>query len=87
MAKGKSNEPVASNATKNIIGAMQQHVKRLIVAVSSRYSDPKDKFQFGFDFGVLMLKIIGRSIRNEIVETGEQVVNSLLDHGTPARVK
>ena len=78
--KNNANSPVISNGTKNIISAMQQNkVRRLIAAVSSSYRDPKDKFQFGFDFSVLMLKVIGKNILSEIVETGQQIVNSQLD--------
>lgn len=78
--KSLSREPIIANGTKNIIDAMKRNkVNRLIATVSSSYRDPKDKFQFGFDFGVVMLKVIGKSILREIEETGLQISSSQLD--------
>jgi ketol-acid reductoisomerase len=78
--KAKSKELVISNGIKNIINAMQKNgIKRLIATVSSSYRDANDKFQFWFDFGVVMLKVIGNSILKDIIETGEQIAKSQLD--------
>lgn len=70
-----------SNATKYIIGSMERNgVKRLVAAVSSSYRDPKDKFQFWFDFGVVVLKLMARNtILKDIELIGKYISESNLD--------
>ncbi len=70
-----------SNGVKTIIQSMHKHVvKRLVIAVSSSYRDPKDRFHFWIDFGVWVLKVIARnSILKEIKELGKVTVESKLD--------
>lgn len=77
---GKSKGLVISNGIKNIISAMQKHgVKRLIATATPSYKDKKDKFQFGFAFGVFMVKSLLKDTYQDIVETGEQIAKSQLD--------
>lgn len=77
---GKAIDTPIANGYRNIIKAMKQHDKmRLITAVSSSYSDPKDKFQFMVSFGVVILKMMVPSILKDIVTTGNMIRNSQLD--------
>lgn len=77
---GKSKGLVISNGIKNIIGAMQKHgVKRLIATATPSYKDTNDKFQFGFAFGVFMVKTLLKDTYRDIVKTGEQIAKSELD--------
>jgi Trk K+ transport system NAD-binding subunit len=77
---GKSKGLVISKGIKNIISAMQkQGVKRFIATATPSYKDSKDKFQFGFAFGVFMVKSLIKDTYLDIVETGEQIAKSQLD--------
>jgi nucleoside-diphosphate-sugar epimerase len=77
---GKSKGLVISNGLKNIIAAMKKHgVKRLIATATPSYKDSNDKFQFGFAFGVLMVKVLLKDTYQDIVETGEKIAESELD--------
>lgn len=77
---GKSKGLVISNGIKNIITAMKKHgVRRLIATATPSYKDSNDKFQFGFAFGVLMVKALLKDTYQDIVETGEQIARSQLD--------
>lgn len=70
-----------TKGVKTIIQSMNENnVKRLVIAVSSSFRDPKDKFHFWIDFGVWVLKAIARnSILKEIEELGKVTVESNLD--------
>lgn len=77
---GKSKGLVISNGIKNIIAAMKKSgVKRLIATATPSYKDGNDKFQFGFAFGVFMVKALLKDTYQDIVETGEQIAKSQLD--------
>lgn len=77
---GKSKGLVISNGIKNIIAAMKKNgVKRLIATATPSYKDGNDKFQFGFAFGVFMVKALLKDTYQDIVETGEQIAKSQLD--------
>lgn len=77
---GKSKGLVISNGVKNIIAAMKKHrVKRLIATATPSYKDSNDKFQFGFAFGIFMVKALLNDTYQDIVETGEQIAESELD--------
>ena len=55
-------------------------VKRLVAGVSSSYRDAKDKFQFWFDFGVFVLKVIAKNtILKDIELIGQHIAESDLD--------
>jgi len=78
--KKKSTNLDIFSGMKAIISGMHKHgVRRLIAAVSSSFRDPKDKFQFGFDFSVVMLQVLAKSILKDIVCTGTEVAESSLD--------
>lgn len=76
-----SKELPISKGTKSIIDSMQKNrVKRLVAAVSSSYMDKKDRFQIGFAFGILALKLIARNtILKDIEETGKLIAECPLD--------
>lgn len=77
---GKSKGLVISSGIKNIINAMQKvGVKRLIATATPSYKDGNDKFQFGFAFGIFMVKVLLKDTYQDIVETGEQISKSQLD--------
>jgi len=77
---GVSKELVISNGLAHILVAMKQHgVQRLVATVSSSYRDAQDRFQFWFDFGVVMLRLMANSILKDIERTGKLVAESQLD--------
>ncbi len=77
---GKSKGLVISNGIKNILAAMKKYgVNRLIATATPSYKDSNDKFQFGFAFGIFMVKALLKDTYKDIVETGEQIAESQLD--------
>ena len=77
---GKSKGLVISNGIKNIIAAMEKHgVKRLIATATPSYKDSNDKFQFGFTFGVLLVKALLKDTYQNILEICEQIAKSQLE--------
>ena len=77
---GKTKGLLISNGLKNIIAAMEKNgVQRLIATTTPSYPDPKDRFQFGFAFGVWMVKTLLKDTYRDIVATGTVVANSKLD--------
>jgi len=77
---GKSKGLIISSGIKNIIAAMKRFgVMRLIATATPSYKDSKDKFQFGFAFGVFMVKMLLKDTYQDIVETGVQITKSQLD--------
>lgn len=78
--KTNSKGLLVSTGIKNIINSMRKNgTKRLIAAVSSSYRDANDKFQFGFEFGVVMLRVLAGNILKDIVGMGKQIAESQLD--------
>lgn len=77
---GKSQGLAISNGLKNIINAMQKGgIKRLIATATPSYKDANDRFQFGFAFGVFMVKSLLGDTYHDIAATGEQIATSQLD--------
>lgn len=71
---------VIADGIKNIISAMEKNgVKRLIATATPSYKDNNDKFQFGFAFGVFMIKTLMKDAYQNIVETGNLIAKSNLD--------
>lgn len=77
---GKTQGLLISNGLKNIIATMEKNgVQRLIATTTPSYPGPKDRFQFGFAFGVWMVKTLLKDTYQDIVATGTAVANSKLD--------
>jgi len=77
---GKSKGLVISSGIKNIINAMQKvGVRRLIATATPSYKDEKDRFQFGFAFGVFMVKALLGDTFHDIETTGQCIAKSRLD--------
>jgi nucleoside-diphosphate-sugar epimerase len=69
-----------ANGIKNIVEAMKKNdVKRLIATATPAFKDSNDKFQFGFAFGVFMVKALIKDSYNNIVLTGKHIAESGLD--------
>jgi putative NADH-flavin reductase len=77
---GVTKELVVSNGLEHILAAMKKHgVQRLVATVSSSYRDAQDRPQFWFDFGVIMLRLLAKSILQDIERTGQLITQSQLD--------
>jgi putative NADH-flavin reductase len=76
-----SKELPISSGYKIIVNAMEKNgVRRMVAAVSSSYRDPRDRFQFSFDLGIWIIKMIARdSILREMEEMGRVIAESSLD--------
>ncbi len=84
--KRGSKELQISKGYSNIITAMHKYkVRRLIMVVSSSYSDPLDNCQFTVSCRMVMLKVLAPSKLKDILAIGELVRYSGLDW-TIARV-
>ncbi len=76
----KTKGLIIADGTKNIVEAMKKNdVKRVIATATASFKDPKDKFQFGFAFGVFMVKTLIKDGYNNIVLTGKYISESDLD--------
>jgi Trk K+ transport system NAD-binding subunit len=76
----KTKGLVIADGIKNIIASMEKlGVRRLIAVATPSYKDSNDKFQFGFAFGVFMIKTLLKDSYRNIVETGKLISNSNLD--------
>lgn len=76
----KTKGLVIADGVKNIIESMKKNgVKRLIAIATPSFKDKNDKFQFGFAYGVFMIKTILRHTYNNIVLTGKYISESDLD--------
>lgn len=77
---GKAKGLIISSGIKNIVSAMQANgIKRLIATATPSYRDANDRFQFGFAFGVFMVKTLLGDTYHDIIETGETIAKSQLD--------
>jgi nucleoside-diphosphate-sugar epimerase len=71
---------VIADGIKNIVKAMKKKgVKRLIATATPSFKDSNDKFQFGFAFGVLMVKMLIKDSYHNIALTGKYISESGLD--------
>lgn len=71
---------VIADGIKNIVDAMKKNgVKRLIATATPSFKDRNDKFQFGFSFGIFMVKALIKDSYNNIVLTGKHISESDLD--------
>lgn len=76
----KTKGLVIANGIKNILDSMKKNgVKRLIAISTPSFKDKNDKFQFGFAFGVFMVKNLIRDTYENIVEAGKHITESNLD--------
>ncbi len=76
----KTKGLVIADGIKNIVGTMKKNgVKRLIATATPSFKDSNDKFQFGFAFGVFMVKALIKDSYNNIVLTGKHISESGLD--------
>lgn len=76
----KTRGLVIANGIKNIVDSMNKHdVKRLIATATPSYKDSNDKFQFGFAFGVFMVKALIKDSYINIMQTGKFISESGLD--------
>jgi nucleoside-diphosphate-sugar epimerase len=76
----KTKELVIADGIKNIVETMKKNdVKRLIATATPSFKDNNDKFQFGFAFGVFMVKTLIKNSYNNIVLTGKYISESGLD--------
>lgn len=77
---GKTKGLVISNGLKNIMAAMKENgVQRLIATSTPSYPDSKDRYQFGFAFGIWMVKTLLKDTYQDIVATGTAITSSTLD--------
>lgn len=76
----KTKGLVIADGIKNIVDAMKKNgVKRLVATATPSFKDSNDKFQFGFAFGVFMVKALIKDSYNNIVLTGKHISESGLD--------
>ncbi|MBK7225059.1 MAG: NAD(P)H-binding protein [Saprospiraceae bacterium] len=76
----KTKGLVIADGIKNIIEIMKKNgVKRLIATATPSFKDNNDKFQFGFAFGIFMIKAFIKDSYNNIVLTGKYISESDLD--------
>lgn len=76
----KTKGLVIADGIKNIVETMtKNNVKRLIATATASYKDSNDKFQFGFAFGIFMVKSLLKDSYNNIVLTGKHISESGLD--------
>lgn len=76
----KTKGLVIADGIKNIVNTMKKNgVKRLIATATPSFKDNNDKFQFGFAFGVFMVKALIKDSYNNIVLTGKYISESGLD--------
>ena len=69
-----------ANGIKHIVDTMKKNgIKRLIAIATPSFKDSNDKFQFGFAFGVFMVKALMKDSYNNIILTGKHVSESGLD--------
>lgn len=76
----KTKGLIIANGIKNILDAMNRNgVKRLIAISTPSFKDKNDKFQFGFAFGVFMVKNLIKDTYENIVLAGKHITESNLD--------
>ncbi len=76
----KTKGLVIADGIKSIVDTMKKNgVKRLIATATPSFKDSNDKFQFGFAFGIFMIKALIKDSYNNIVLTGKYISESGLD--------
>lgn len=71
---------VVSDGIKNMVDAMRKNnVRRLIATATPSFKDSSDRYQFGFSFATLMIKLLMKDSHNNIVLTGKHIAESDLD--------
>ena len=76
----KTKGLIIADGIKNIVEAMKKNnVKRLIATATASFKDSNDKFQFGFSFGIFMVKSLLKDSYSNIVLTGKHISESDLD--------
>ena len=76
----KTKGLVIAEGIKLIVESMKKNgVKRLIATATPSFKDTNDKFQFGFAFGVFMVKALIKDSYKNIALTGKYISESGLD--------